>query len=66
AGQNSTIIRVDGSLSPCFPMYSATHDWGVIENHKFDVPQLNETKKSCQTSLLFDLESQAGFLLQRH
>jgi MoaA/NifB/PqqE/SkfB family radical SAM enzyme len=28
AGQNSLIIRVDGSLAPCFPMYSATYDWG--------------------------------------
>src|SRR5580698_9967233 len=26
AGQNSIIIRVDGTLAPCFPMYSATHD----------------------------------------
>ena len=25
AGQNTLIIRVDGTLAPCFPMYSATH-----------------------------------------
>ena len=31
AGQNNMIIRVDGTLAPCFPMYSATYDWGVIE-----------------------------------
>lgn len=48
AGQNSFIIRVDGTLAPCFPMYSATYDWGTIENHKFDVRQLNEMKKGCQ------------------
>ena len=66
AGQNSIIIRVDGSPAPCFPMCSATDDWGVIENHKFEVPQLNEMKKSCRTHLLFDLESQPRFLLQRH
>ena len=30
AGQNSLIIRTDGSLAPCFPMYSATHDWGTV------------------------------------
>ena len=47
-GQNSIIIRTDGSLAPCFPMYTATYDWGTIENHKFDVAQLNEMKKTCQ------------------
>ena len=29
AGQNSLIIRTDGTLAPCFPMYSASHDWGT-------------------------------------
>ena len=47
AGQNSLIIRTDGSLAPCFPMYSATHDWGVVGEHKFDVKQLDEMKKEC-------------------
>jgi hypothetical protein len=47
AGQNSLIIRTDGSLAPCFPMYSATHDWGVVGNHKFDVKQLDEMKVDC-------------------
>ena len=28
-------------------MYSSTYDWGTIENHKFDVQQLDEMKKSC-------------------
>jgi len=50
AGQNSLIIRVDGTLAPCFPMYSAKHDWGVVGNHNFAVPQLNEMKKECQTT----------------
>lgn len=48
AGQNSIVIRVDGTLAPCFPMYSATYDWGAIENHRFEVRQLNEMKTSCQ------------------
>ncbi len=52
AGQNSLIIRTDGTLSPCFPMYSATHDWGTIENHKFDVNQLDEMKKDCSKHCL--------------
>ncbi len=47
AGQNSLIIRTDGSLPPCFPMYSATHDWGVVGDHKFNVKQLDEMKQDC-------------------
>ena len=46
---------------PCFPMYSATHDWGTIENHKFDVPQLNEMKKSCHTHCFSTLNHNLGF-----
>ncbi len=52
AGQNSLIIRTDGTLAPCFPMYSATHDWGTIGNHKFDVGQLTEMKKDCSKHCL--------------
>lgn len=48
AGQNSLIIRTDGTLAPCFPLYSATYDWGAVENPKFDVAQLNDMKVSCQ------------------
>jgi MoaA/NifB/PqqE/SkfB family radical SAM enzyme len=48
AGQNNVIIRVDGTLGPCFPMYSATHDWGVIEKPRFEDDQLKEMKKGCQ------------------
>ena len=48
AGHNNVIIRVDGTLAPCFPMYSATYDWGVVGSEKFDTPQLNEMKKGCQ------------------
>ena len=28
-------------------MYSATHDWGTVGNHKFDVKQLDEMKVEC-------------------
>jgi MoaA/NifB/PqqE/SkfB family radical SAM enzyme len=52
AGQNSLIIRTDGTLAPCFPMYSATHDWGTIENPRFDIAQLDEMKKECSTHCL--------------
>lgn len=52
AGQNSLIIRTDGTLAPCFPMYSATHDWGTIEKPKFEVAQLDEMKKECSKHCL--------------
>jgi len=48
AGQNTIIIRTDGTLAPCFPTYSATYDWGTIGRPKFDTAQLNEMKKKCQ------------------
>jgi MoaA/NifB/PqqE/SkfB family radical SAM enzyme len=47
-GQNWLIIRTDGTLAPCFPMYNATYDWGTIENHKFELKQLGEMKQGCE------------------
>ncbi len=61
AGQNSMIIRVDGTLAPCFPMYSATYDWGEIENHRFEVRQLDEMKQSCQTHCFSTLNHNLGY-----
>jgi MoaA/NifB/PqqE/SkfB family radical SAM enzyme len=61
AGQNSLIIRVDGSLAPCFPLYSATYDWGTIGHHRFEVPQLNEMKKDCQTHCFSTLNHNLGY-----
>lgn len=61
AGQNNVIIRVDGTLAPCFPMYSATYDWGTIENHKFEVRQLNEMKKGCQPHCFSTLNHNLAF-----
>jgi len=52
AGEHSLIIRTDGTLAPCFPMYSATHDWGVVGAHKFDRTQLNEMKTECSKHCL--------------
>src|SRR5262249_4342456 len=48
AGQNTMIIRTDGTLAPCFPMYSATYDWGTVGKPKFDRGQLSEMKKTCE------------------
>jgi len=61
AGQNTCIIRVDGTLAPCFPMYSAGYDWGTIENHKFEGKQLDEMKKSCQPHCFSTLNHIVGF-----
>jgi len=48
AGQNSLIIRTDGTLAPCFPMYNASHDWGIAGQPCFDRRQLLEMKVKCQ------------------
>ncbi len=61
AGQNSMIIRVDGTLAPCFPMYSATYDWGAIEHHRFEVRQLDGMKQACQTHCFSTLNHNLGY-----
>jgi MoaA/NifB/PqqE/SkfB family radical SAM enzyme len=48
AGQNNVIIRTDGTVAPCFPMYAATFDWGNIDAPKFEQGQLTNMKKTCQ------------------
>jgi MoaA/NifB/PqqE/SkfB family radical SAM enzyme len=48
AGQNNVIIRTDGTVAPCFPMYPSTYDWGNIDEHKFDPNQLGRMKSTCQ------------------
>jgi MoaA/NifB/PqqE/SkfB family radical SAM enzyme len=48
AGQNNVIIRTDGTVAPCFPMYSAAFDWGNIDHFTFDRDQLLEMKTTCQ------------------
>ena len=61
AGQNSLIVRVDGTLAPCFPMYSAGYDWGTIEDQKFDTKQLKEMKHECQKSCFSTLNHILAF-----
>ena len=48
AGQNNVIIRTDGTVAPCFPMYPSSFDWGNIEQHKFEKNQLESMKSTCQ------------------
>jgi MoaA/NifB/PqqE/SkfB family radical SAM enzyme len=48
AGQNNVIIRTDGTVAPCFPMYAASYDWGNIDHFNFDAGELRKMKKTCQ------------------
>jgi len=48
AGQNNVIIRTDGTVAPCFPMYASSFDWGNIDQAKFDQTQLKQMKSTCQ------------------
>lgn len=48
AGQNNVIVRTDGTVAPCFPMYAATHDWGNVDKFNFDKKQLTDMKKTCE------------------
>jgi MoaA/NifB/PqqE/SkfB family radical SAM enzyme len=52
AGQNTVIIREDGTLAPCFPMYSSNYDWGIVGNDRFEKAQLDEMKVSCNKHCL--------------
>jgi MoaA/NifB/PqqE/SkfB family radical SAM enzyme len=61
AGENNVIIRTDGTVGPCFPMYSATYDWGAIEQHKFDPGQLKAMKQTCQKHCFSTLNHNLGY-----
>jgi len=53
ADQNGVIIRTDGTVAPCFPMYGATFYRGNIDRPQFDQPRrhcfstLNHTLAYC-------------------
>jgi MoaA/NifB/PqqE/SkfB family radical SAM enzyme len=61
AGQNTLIIRTDGSLAPCFPMYSASYDWGAVGQPRFDADQLRAMKQSCQPHCFSTLNHIVGY-----
>ena len=61
AGHNNVIIRTDGTLAPCFPMYTATYDWGVVGSHKFETGQLKEMKKSCEPNCFSTLNHNLAY-----
>jgi MoaA/NifB/PqqE/SkfB family radical SAM enzyme len=60
-GQNNVIVRTDGTVGPCFPMYASTYDWGNIEGHKFDAAQLREMKSTCQKHCFSTLNHNLGY-----
>ena len=61
AGQNNVIIRTDGTVGPCFPMYSSTYDWGNIDEHRFDSTQLSGMKATCQQHCFSTLNHNLGY-----
>src|ERR1700723_255450 len=61
AGQNNVIIRTDGTVAPCFPMYASNYNWGNIDRFSFDSPQLNHMKQSCQRHCFSTLNHNLGY-----
>jgi MoaA/NifB/PqqE/SkfB family radical SAM enzyme len=60
AGHNSSFIRVDGTLAPCFGMLASKHDWGRIWAPKFDAQSLEAMKKKCQPHCLSTCQHNLG------
>ena len=61
AGRNTLIIRVDGTLAPCFPMYNATDEWGAVGAPRFDTRALDTMKDSCQAHCFSTLNHIVGY-----
>ncbi len=61
AGQNNVIIRTDGTVAPCFPMYSSSFDWGNIDASKFEAQQLQQMKDTCQRHCFSTLNHNLGY-----
>jgi len=53
AGQMSMVIRLNGSFSPCFELYSSEEDWGDIRRgSRFDSERLARIKEQCSRTCL--------------
>jgi radical SAM protein with 4Fe4S-binding SPASM domain len=61
AGQNNVIIRTDGTVAPCFPMYASTFDWGNIDRSTFDSKQLSHMKQACERHCFSTLNHNLGY-----
>ena len=55
------IIRTDGTVAPCFPMYSSTFDLGNIDQPKVDGNRLNQMKSTCQQHCFSTLNHNLGY-----
>lgn len=61
AGHNSSFIRVDGTLAPCFTLAPSKHDWGRIGAPKFDAQSLEAEKRKCQPHCLSTCQHNLGY-----
>lgn len=52
AGHNSLVIRTDGTLAPCFELYSSKKDWGRIFEPNFCQRELSLQKEECNPKCL--------------
>ncbi len=53
AGEMSVVIRLDGSLAPCFELYGSKEDWGnIYDGPRFDQETLNKQKQGCSQRCL--------------
>jgi len=61
AGQNSLIIRTDGTLAPCFPLDDARQDWGAVRAPRFDAQRLQPMNQACQPRCFSTLNHNIGY-----
>lgn len=52
AGQNSLVIKLDGTISPCFELYSSKKDWGSVYAPRLEPGRLAEQKAECNSMCL--------------
>ena len=52
AGYNSLVIRMDGTLAPCFELYASEKDWGKLFAPKFNHKDLELQKEECNKKCL--------------
>jgi len=60
AGLNTLIIRVDGTLAPCFSNDNASEDWGRVGQPRFDKASLDAMKQSCELHCFSTLNHTVG------
>ena len=51
AGQNNIVIRTDGTLAPCFPLYPATCDWEPSMNSAWSTINCVRSRKAVNSNV---------------